>query len=116
LAGILDKLECHAITVGGVEDHVHILCNLSKKYASMKILEILKKDSSKWIKRQSRDLATFHWQDGYGLFGVSPSHFDLVRRYILSQEEHHRRVSFQEEFLRILKKYRVDYDERYLWD
>lgn len=70
----------------------------------------------KWIKRQSKDLATFHWQDGYGLFGVSPSHFELVRRYILGQEEHHRRVSFQEEFLRILKKYRVDYDERHLWD
>jgi len=82
----------------------------------MKVLEVLKKDSSKFVKTLDPDLAAFHWQDGYGLFGVSPSHFDAVRKYILNQEEHHKKETFQLEFLRILKKYGVAYDERYLWD
>ena len=82
----------------------------------MKVMELLKKDSSKFVKTLSADLATFHWQDGYGLFSVSPSHVLAVREYIRNQEEHHKKESFQEEFLRILKKYKVEYDERYLWD
>jgi REP element-mobilizing transposase RayT len=113
---ILQNLECNSITVGGVDDHVHILCNLSKKHATVKILELVKKDSSKFIKTLDRNLAEFHWQDGYGLFCVSPSHFEPVREYILDQEKHHTRETFQEEFLRVLKKYRAQYDERYLWD
>jgi putative transposase len=116
IAGILKNLECYSITVGGYVDHIHILCNLSKKYASMKVLEVVKKESSKWVKDQESGMQSFHWQDGYGLFGVSPSHFEAVRQYIQQQEEHHKKVSFQEEFLRILKKYKVRYDERYLWD
>jgi hypothetical protein len=78
------------------------------------VVEILKKDSSKFIK--TLGIANFHWQDGYGLFSVSPSHFVAVRKYILGQEEHHKEETFQEEYLRILKKYRASYDERYLWD
>jgi REP-associated tyrosine transposase len=116
IAGILKNLECRSLTVGGHVDHIHILCNLSKKHASMKVLEIVKKQSSKWIKDQESPSASFHWQDGYGLFSVSPSHLEAVRQYILRQEAHHKKVSFQEEFLSILRKYRVDYDERYLWD
>ena len=104
------------VTVGGVADHVHILCNLTKKYAPMKVLELLKKDSSKWIKTRSPNIADFHWQDGYGLFSVSPSHFDTVRTYVLNQAEHHRKESFQDELRRILEKNGVKYDERYLWD
>ena len=103
-------------TVGGIADHVHILCNLTKKFPTAKVLEILKKDSSKSAKTLNSSLRDFHWQDGYGLFSVSPSHFEAVRQYILSQEEHHRKETFQEEYLRILKKYRAPYDERYLWD
>jgi uncharacterized protein YbgA (DUF1722 family) len=61
-------------------------------------------------------IADFHWQDGYGLFSVSPSHFEAVRKYILDQEEHHTQETFQDEYLHILKKYRARYDERYLWD
>ena len=113
---ILQNLECKSITVGGVEDHVHILCNLTKKHAPMKVLEMLKKDSSKFIKTLGPSVAKFHWQDGYGLFSLSPSHFDAVREYILNQEEHHKKETFQDELKRILKKYRVEYDERYLWD
>ncbi|HXB60172.1 MAG TPA: IS200/IS605 family transposase [Candidatus Acidoferrales bacterium] len=113
---ILQNLECDSITIGGVVDHVHILCNLSKKYPTVKILETLKKDSSKFAKTLDSSLHEFHWQDGYGLFSVSPSHVEAVRKYILSQEEHHKKETFQEEYLRILKKYKAPFDERYLWD
>ena len=113
---ILQNLECYSMTIGGVEDHVHIACQLTKKTAPMKVLEILKKDSSKFVKTLAPELSAFHWQDGYGLFSVSPSHVEGLRQYILNQEEHHKTESFQEEFLRLLKKYQVPYDERYLWD
>jgi len=113
---ILQNLECSSITIGGVADHVHVLGNLTKRFPTAKVLEILKKDSSKFVKTLDSSLGDFHWQDGYGLFSVSPSHFDPVRKYILNQEEHHKRETFQEEYLRILKRYRAAYDERYLWD
>ena len=113
---ILQNLECNSITVGGVADHVHVLCNLTKKFPTVKVLEILKKDSSKFVKTLDSRLHDFHWQDGYGLFSVSPAHFEAVRKYILNQEEHHKKETFQEEYLQILKKYRAPYDERYLWD
>jgi len=80
------------------------------RYAS-----VLKKDSSKFVKTLQSDLSIFHWQDGYGLFSVSPSHVEPLRQYILHQEEHHQTETFQEEFLRLLKKYQVAYDARYLW-
>jgi REP element-mobilizing transposase RayT len=113
---ILQNLECNSITIGGVTDHVHVLCNLTKKFSTAKVLEILKKDSSKFVKTLGPSLGDFHWQDGYGLFSVSPSHFEAVKKYILDQEEHHKRETFREEYLRILKKYGAPYDERYLWD
>ena len=113
---ILQNLECRSITIGGVEDHVHIACNLTKKMSPVKVLEFLKKDSSKFIKTLRDDLAAFHWQDGYGLFSVSPSHLEALRQYILNQAEHHKKETFQEEFLRILKKYGVPHDPRYLWE
>jgi putative transposase len=115
ISRILQNLECQSITVGGAEDHIHVLCNLTQKHAPITVLEMAKKDSSKFVKTLETDLAAFHWQDGYGLFGVSPSHVDAVRQYIVNQEEHHKKETFQEEYLRILKKYRVAYDERYLW-
>ena len=113
---ILQNLECYSITIGGVEDHVHVHCHLTKKTAPMKVLEILKKDSSKFVKTLGPGLAAFHWQVGYGLFSVSPSHVPGLCEYILNQEDHHKTESFQEEYLRLLKKYGVSYDLRYLWD
>jgi putative transposase len=115
-SSILQNLECKNMTIGGVADHVHILCNLTKKLPVTKVLEILKKDSSKFVKALDPSLRDFHWQDGYGIFSVSPSHFEEVRKYILRQEEHHKKTTFQEEYLRILKKYNASFDERYLWD
>ena len=116
MSRILQNLECHSITIGGVEDHVHISCNLTKKHSSMSVLETLKKDSSKFVKTLAPGLESFHWQAGYGLFGVSPSHIQPLQKYIQNQEEHHKAETFQEEFLRILRKYGAEFDERYLWD
>ena len=111
---ILQNLGCNSITVGGVADHVH-LCNLTKKFPTAKVLEILKKDSSKFAKTLDSSLRDFHWQDGYGLFSVSPSHVEPVRKYILDQKEHHKEETFQEEYLEFLTRNGVTYDERNLW-
>ena len=116
LAGICNKMECHALEVGGVEDHVHILCLLSKKVALVKLLEEVKKNSSKWMKTQGEKYQNFYWQIGYGAFSVNPSEIEIVRTYIQNQEEHHKKKTFQEEFRAFLKKYNVEYDERYVWD
>lgn len=108
-----------SIIVGGVEDHIHILCRLSKNIAPSKFLEELKTDSSKWIKNQSKEfdliLSKFSWQKGYGIFSVSSSQVKNVKKYISNQSEHHKKMSFKEEYLLLLKKYNVEYDEKYLW-
>lgn len=121
LGGICKRLECHPIKIGGYTDHVHILCMLSKKIALVKLLEEVKSHSSKWIKTKSDELKQFYWQDGYGAFSVNPfsvnpSEVDVVIHYIANQKEHHSKISFQDEYRAFLKKYKVDYDERYVWD
>ena len=82
----------------------------------MKLLEELKKQSSKWIKKQGSQYHNFYWQNGYGAFSVNPTEVDVVVEYIQNQEKHHKKYTFQEEFRAFLKKYKVDYDERYVWD
>lgn len=116
LGGICKNLECHPIKIGGYTDHIHILCMLSKKIALMKLLEEVKSHSSKWIKTKGDDLKNFYWQDGYGAFSVNPSEVDRVIDYIANQHEHHGKKTFQDEYRAILKKYDVEYDERYVWD
>jgi putative transposase len=104
------------LIVGGAVDHVHILCRLSRKIAIADLLQALKRDSSKWIKQKDSFLLDFHWQSGYGAFSISPADVPKLRKYIGNQEEHHHKESFQDEFHRLLKKYRIEFDERYLWD
>jgi putative transposase len=116
LGGICKRLECPPVIVGGYTDHIHILCMLSKKIALMKLLEEVKSHSSKWIKTKGDAYKNFYWQDGYGAFSVNPSDIDRVIRYIANQKAHHDRQNFQEEYRAFLKKYRVEYDERYVWD
>ncbi len=116
LGGICYKLECNPILVGGHKDHVHILCLLSQKIALMSLLEKVKSHSSKWIKTKGNRYKKFYWQNGYGAFSVNPAEIDVVRQYIANQKEHHKKRTFQEEYLAFLKKYQVDYDERYIWD
>ena len=116
LGGILNNLECNPIKIGGYTDHIHVLCLLSKKIALMKLLEEMKSHSSKWIKTKDERLKNFYWQDGYGAFSVNPSEVDVVIAYIENQHEHHKNKTFQDEYRAFLKKYKVDYDERYVWD
>ena len=114
LAAVLKDLRCPALIVGGVADHVHILCQLAKTQSVSVIMEHLKASSSKWLKTQG--VRTFSWQRGYGAFSVSQSNVASVVSYIEKQEEHHRTVTFEEEFRLFLKRYRVAFDERYIWD
>lgn len=116
LGGICNNLECYVIKVGGVRDHVHILCLLSKKITLVKLLFELKSASSKWIKDQGQEFDNFFWQDGYGAFSVNPSEIDKVVDYIANQHNHHDKKTFQEEFKAFLEKYHINYDERYLWN
>ncbi len=115
LGGICKRLDCQPIKIGGYTDHVHILCMLSKKIALMKLMEELKAHSSKWIKTQGLAYANFYWQDGYGAFSVKPSEIDRVIAYIARQHEHQSKKSFQDEYRGILKKYKVEYNEEYVW-
>lgn len=116
LGGICREQECFPVIVGGCREHVHILCLLSRKITQMTLLEELKRQSSKWVKTKGQQYNKFYWQDGYGIFSVNPSELEVVVKYIVNQEEHHKKVTFQEEFRAFLKKYHVDYDERYIWD
>ncbi len=116
LAGGCINLECPSLEIGGVDDHVHILCRLSRKISIADLVAELKRESSKWIKIRDPQQARFHWQDGYGAFSISPSHVDPLKQYIVDQVEHHRRERFQDEFRRLLEKYEMEYDERYVWD
>jgi REP element-mobilizing transposase RayT len=116
LGGACRNLGCPSITVGGAEDHIHILCRLGKTIAIADLIRELKRDSSKWLKKKGNGLAKFGWQDGYAAFSISPAHVEALVKYIQNQEVHHRKTSFQDELRRILKKYAVEYEERYLWD
>jgi len=116
IGGICKNLECNPIQVGGEKDHVHILCLLSKKIALMDLIEKIKSNSSKWIKTKGIEFENFYWQSGYGAFSVNPSEIDIVRNYIENQEDHHKKITFKEEFLKFLKQYKINYDERYVWD
>lgn len=116
LGGICKNLECQPIKVGGYTDHIHILCLLSKKIALVKLMEELKSHASKWMKTKGKAYSKFYWQDGYGAFSVNPSEIDVVTDYISKQKEHHHKKIFQEEYRAFLRKYNVEYDERYVWD
>jgi REP element-mobilizing transposase RayT len=116
LGGICKGLACNPLRVGGHRDHVHICCLLSRKMTQAKLLEEVKKESSKWMKTKGGLYEKFYWQEGYGIFSVNPSEIETVVDYIENQRKHHERRTYSEELLAFLKKYNVKYDERYLWD
>jgi putative transposase len=115
LGGIARQNKMKAIEIGGMEDHVHILLSLPSTMAISKALQLIKGGSSKWIHETFPEQRLFAWQEEYGAFSVSVSQLDKTIAYIKGQEEHHRRMTFQEEFLALLKKHHIEYDERYLW-
>ena len=113
--GILENLKSPSIQTGGVADHVHILFALGRTMSQAEIVEEVKKSSSKWMKTDG-GVPGFSWQAGYDAFSIGGSQVETVVRYIQNQEEHHRKVTFQDEFRKFLERYQVAYDEKYVWD
>jgi REP element-mobilizing transposase RayT len=113
MGGIVRELNCSPLIVNGIDDHVHLLVGLSPTVSVSDALRVLKATSSRWMHETYRK--PFAWQSGYGAFSVSRSNLDAVRKYIERQEEHHRRMDFKEEFLYLLRKHGVDFDERFIW-
>jgi REP element-mobilizing transposase RayT len=116
LAGTCRAVGSEAYRIGGTADHVHIACTLPRTLAVSKLVEEIKKSSSMWIKQQTGICNSFAWQNGYGVFSLGQSQLPAVLRYIDQQEKHHRVKTFQEEFREFLVKYKIQFDERYVWD
>lgn len=116
LGGISKQLDCAPLIIGGVADHVHILARQSRSIALAEWVKELKRVSSLWIKERAPSFREFAWQGGYGVFSVSTSGLESVEHYIATQEEHHQKQSFQDEFRAMLTKHRIEWDERYVWD
>ena len=114
LGGIIDTLDAVPEAVGGVADHVHLLVGLRATHCVANVLRELKSVSSQWVHTDIHE-SNFEWQEGYGGFTVSPSQREAVKAYILSQDEHHRTRTFREEYLELLKRSGVEFDERYLF-
>jgi len=116
LGGIARENGMKALSIGGVEDHVHILLSMPATMPVAKAMQLIKGGSSKWVHETFPDQRLFAWQTKYGAFSVSVSQLDKIVKYIQNQPEHHQNLSFQEEFVALLKKHNVQYDERYLWE
>jgi REP element-mobilizing transposase RayT len=117
MAGVVSKLEGHALRIGGYYDHAHSLLRIPAKIAVSDFVRQLKANTSKHINEEKKvSLQKFHWQDGYGAFSVSRSKADAVIAYIDRQLEHHHKVNFQDEFLKMLADHEVEYDPQYLWE
>lgn len=115
LAGVCKNLGCSAYQIGGIEDHVHLACSLSRTVSLADLVQEVKQSSSKWIKTKGETYRGFAWQNGYGAFSVGQSQLDALKMYIASQREHHRRESFQDEFRMILARHDVSFDEQHVW-
>ena len=116
MGAIIKNNQSIPIVINGVENHIHILCILSKNMALAKLVEEIKRHSSRWIKTQNDYYKTFAWQGGYGAFSISQSVVETTKRYVENQEEHHRKQDVKKEFVRFLKEYEIEHDEKYIWE
>lgn len=116
MGGVVREIGATPCIVNGTEDHAHLLLGLPVTKAIADVLRVVKANSSRWAHQEFPSLGTFAWQSGYGAFSVSQSSADAVYAYIADQEEHHKRVSFQDEYLLFLKRHGIAYDERYVWE
>ena len=115
LGGISKQLECAPIITGGMEDHVHLLARFGRTITQAEWVKELKRVSNPWLKEQ-HSIRDFEWQGGYADFSVSASNLEQVKKYITNQEQHHRKMHFQDELRTLLRRYHVEWDERYIWD
>jgi REP element-mobilizing transposase RayT len=113
---VLNNVGCPALAMNGTADHLHALFRLSRTKTVAEVVEELKTSKSKWIKTKGPPFQGFHWQSGYGAFSVSQSNVQDVIDYIRNQQEHHQRISFQDELRALLRKHVIAIDERYAWD
>ena len=116
MRGITENQGSRCLAINGVEDHVHLLVSLSKTLALSAFLRELKSNSTRWLHERYASAARFRWQEGYGAFSVSASSVPAVVAYIERQKEHHRRISFEDEYLALARRYDHDVDVRYLFD
>lgn len=116
LGGAANNLGCQSLIVGGVADHVHLLFQLGRTITIAEAIGKIKSTSSLWIGQNHPQLPDFHWQAGYAAFSVSQSNVEAVREYIRNQPEHHRKQTFQDELREWLRRYEIEFDERYVWD
>jgi len=116
MGGILHDLGCAPVEINTEPDHAHLLFVLSRTKNVSEVIGELKRGSGVWLQAQHPQFKGFHWQNGYGAFSVSQSGVEDVREYIRTQHEHHRKFSFQDELRMMLRKYEIEFDERYVWD
>lgn len=116
IGGIVRGEGCSLIAAGGDVDHVHLLVVGRHDAPPSSLMRGVKSNSTKWIKRTIASLVQFRWQEGYGVFSVSPSQIDRVKRYIAEQHEHHERTDFKTEYRQLLKAHGIVWDEQYAWD
>jgi putative transposase len=116
ISGVCKKLNSPVIKINGVEDHIHILLQLGRTIAVSDLISEIKSSSSRWIKTKDPFFNNFSWQGGFGVFSVSRHNLEGAKRYLEEQKEHHKKVSFKEELLALLKRAEIRYDEKHLWD
>ena len=116
LGGVSNKLGVSTLLIGGTADHIHALCRFGRSITIADWVKEMKRASSIWVKTRAPELHDFAWQSGYGVFSVSVSNIESVKTYIMEQKEHHKKLTFQEEYRLLLQKHGVEWDERYVWE
>ena len=116
IGGTVKEHQASLLKAGGVEDHVHLLIGTHPRFAIASTIQLLKTNSSKWINDKKKTGRKFHWQSGYGAFSVSKSMVPQVKRYIANQQEHHRKTTFMDEYLKMLRLHGIDFDLKYVFD
>jgi REP element-mobilizing transposase RayT len=114
LGGCVNQIGGVAMEINGIEDHIHLVIGLKATHSIADVLRDIRAGSSKWVRNEIA-LRTFGWQDGYAVYSVSASQLDIIRNYVRKQKEHHKKYSFQQEYLKLLKVSGVKYDPKYLW-
>jgi len=116
IGNLINENGCKSIIVNGIEDHAHCFLGLKPAVSISDLMKTVKAKSSKYINDHQLTRSRFEWQEGFGVFSYSQSHIDNVFQYIANQEEHHKKQTFRVEYLEFLKKFKVPYDERYIFD
>ena len=116
LGGIIRHYGGVLLVAGGIEDHIHVYADYPKTLALSQFVNVIKSNSSRWIRERTDSMLNFHWQSGYGGFSVDRRRDEALHEYIVNQEQHHKTMTFQEEYVRLLRRHSIPYDSRYVFD